>query len=253
MTARLVRKVAAVAAAVAVSTAVSACGGSTAGSGNFPTQTSNQLPTGLPTQSLDPSVSGGALLSASLADVAKAKAFRLVETSTTNGITTNIDMHYGLTGSAGTITNGKSTLHLIHLAGVTYVKAPDAFWKAQLTSAQLANYGASVHNAWVKVPTLGATFGQLSAFTDKQQVVDALVKKDTTKFVRGPSKTVDGVATVRLTDTVKGTVVYVASKGTPYPIEVIGAKGSTAVAHFSDWNTPFSVSAPEGAFALPSS
>jgi hypothetical protein len=229
-----------------------ACSGSSTGGTNFPPQ-SNGLPTGLPTQSLDPSISGSALLSASLADVGKARSFRIVETSTTKGVTTHVDMRYSASGSAGTITNGSSTLHLIHIGSATYVKAPDGFWKAQLTSAQQAKYGNDVHNAWVKVPLLGSTFGQLSAFTDKEQIVGALVKKETSQFVRGPKQTVDGVPSVRLTDPIKGTVVYVATIGTPYPVQVVGGKGSSAVAHFSEWNTPFSVAPPADYFALPSS
>ena len=239
-----------VAASAAAAVVLGGCSGSSTGGTNFPTQ--NVLPTGVPSDTVDPSISGSALLSASLSDVGKAKSFRLVETSKTKGVTTHIDMRYSVGGSVGTITNGNSTLHLIHIAGATFVKAPDGFWKSQLDSAQQAKYGADVHNAWVKVPALGTTFGQLSAFTDKEQVVGALVKKETTKFVRGPKKTIDGVSTVQLTDTVKGTVVYVAAKGTPYPVRVLGAKGSSAVADFSDWNVPLTVTAPANYFALPS-
>lgn len=242
---------AAVAAVAAATLAVSACSGSTSGGTNFPTN--NVLPTGIPSDTLDPSISGSALLTASLNDVGKAKSFRLVETTVNKNITTHFDMRYGSGGAAGTITTGKSTLQVIHIGDSTYVKAPDGFWQTQLNSAQQAKYGRSVHNAWVKVPLLGTTFGQLSAFTDKSQVVEALLKKDTSSFVRGPKAKVDGVAVVRLTDTQKGTTVYVATVGTPYPIAVISGKATNSSAHFSLWNQPYVPAPPATFFTLPAS
>jgi hypothetical protein len=52
------------------------------------------------------------------------------------------------------------------------------------------------------------------------------------------------VSATPLTDHTDGAVIYIAATGKPYPVEVIGGKGTQAVGKFSEWDKAFSVAAP---------
>jgi hypothetical protein len=238
--------------AAAAGLSLGACSNSgSSTSGNFPT---NVQPSGTPMQS-GANVSGGELLRAALSDVTGATSFRLQAVSKVKNTTTKVDMRYGRTGSHGTITIDSSVLDLIRVGSNAYVKAPDSFWQTQLPAAQLASEIAAIHGKWVLVPALGTTFAQLSAYTDKQQITAQLVRRDTTHYLQGANKVVDNVESITLADTSNGAVVYVAATGRPYPVEATGGNGTSATAHFSEWNAPFSVAAPPAAqtYTLPAS
>ena len=54
---------------------------------------------------------------------------------------------------------------------------------------------------------------------------------------------------VAIEDTTKGGTLYVAARGAPYPVAIVGGKGRGAIA-FDRWNESASIEAPKGAIDM---
>lgn len=66
------------------------------------------------------------------------------------------------------------------------------------------------------------------------------------QLTRGPTSTVDGQQVVAVVDRIGGGTLYVATSGTPYPVEVVGhtTSGVTETLSFGKWDQPVSIAPP---------
>ena len=241
----------AVTAALSLSACSSGSGSTATGTTNIPT--SDPLPTGIPTLSVGPNVPASEIARAMSAQLKAATAFKIYSTTTrtvkastgSTTTTTTISMHYGQTGSSGTITIDKLVIDFIRVGVDNYVKAPDAFWQAQLTGT-LASRLSLVHDKWVKNPSVGAEVLKLLPYTQKEPLMESLSSnKATPTYLRGPNKTIGGVETAAVIDHANDRTLYVATTGKFYLIEADTVKGGGKTkADFTDWDQSFTVSAP---------
>ena len=70
------------------------------------------------------------------------------------------------------------------------------------------------------------------------------------KLARDGTKTVDGQKVVAVTDVSQGGTLYVATVGTPFPIEIAKDGGSGGRITFDRWNKPVTLTAPANAINI---
>jgi hypothetical protein len=165
-----------------------------------------------------------------------------------SGDSTNTPMTLDLTledgGASGEITQSGVKLSLIAVDGVTYSKAPAAFYTAQKITAANA---AKVANRWLKLPADSdlsgfnlPSFAKSFSDTDPGVTID---KKVTTSTLNGQP-----VVVVHQSD---GTQLFVAAKGPAYPLKATpptsGSNKASGAATFTDYGKTVTLKAPPGA------
>ena len=80
--------------------------------------------------------------------------------------------------------------------------------------------------------------------------VQAAIATFIVRLGKGAPTTADGQAVIPLTDASKAGTLYVATKGKPYPVEIIKRGSNGGQIAFADWNAPVSLAAPANAVDL---
>ncbi|MGH2850056.1 MAG: hypothetical protein ACRDLP_05510 [Solirubrobacteraceae bacterium] len=119
-------------------------------------------------------------------------------------------------GGRGTVTENGASFSLVVVGKVLYFKASTAFWKRFGNTAS-ANLFAG---KWLKTPTTGQ-YASVSAFTDIHTLFAQLLSPKG-KLTKGPTTTLHGQPAVGVTNPADGGILYVATTGKPYPLEVAG-------------------------------
>lgn len=188
------------------------------------------------------------ILNSALGALRSAHSVHVKGSGTQNGKPIGVDLTLYSSGDAnGTITMSGQTLQLVKIGGTDYVMANDSFWEqsASLPAATAANLAGK----WVTIPdsqaNLGSQFSISSFASDLDSNVGTLTK--------GSTSTVDGQAAISVISSKQGTL-WVATTGTPYPIEAQSNGSSTSeLGSFtmSDWNAAgSSPTAPSGAIPI---
>src|SRR5438105_5056761 len=181
------------------------------------------------------------ILKDTVAALRGAEAVHMYGSIPTSGATFGIDLRYNRSGNLmGTITIGGVTASVVVTGGHSYLKGRALF--AKYAGDQVA---AVIGDRWVAVPAGAGPGGDivesLSTFTDFGKLADALSMPSGGAVTKGASTTVDGRAVVSLRDA--DSILYVATTGKPYPVEIKPDVGSQAL-HFDGWDVAVDVSAP---------
>jgi hypothetical protein len=157
-----------------------------------------------------------------------------------------IDLTLVPTGATGTITQSGVTINLINTGGSSYVKAPASFFVAEGATAANA---ATVANKWVKLPASATDFAEftLNALSTDLGKADAGFKINDA-VTTGKVGDQDAVI-LKQSD---GSQLYVAAKGTAYPLKLVSAGTTKSTSTFTDFGKKVTVTAPAGAIDLSS-
>ena len=175
-----------------------------------------------------------------------ASGFHVTADVTTGGQEEKLDIHYGATTASGTVTMAGNAIQLISVAPYVYLKASQDFWKTFVPSASQAQFLPLIEGKWVKAKASSSDFADLASVLDKNSFINNLGSGDpSSKFVNLGLSHVGSTQVVRLRDTADGTVVDILASGTPYPVDALpGKTAGTGGATFSDWNVPYTATAP---------
>jgi hypothetical protein len=215
---------------VTVAVAVAACGSSSGGGAG------NGIAAKSPAQ----------ILNAASSALENASTVHVSGQETTGGQTTSLDLHIASgKGATGTLAEGGLSFKLIVVANEVYIYGSPAF----LQHFAGASAAALFKGKWIKAPASGGDFGDLSSLTNLKEFAQDLLTSHGT-LTKGSSKSVNGHPAVALVDASKGTKLYVASTGKPYPIEV--TKGSDTSQHvdFDSYNASVSLTPPANAIDI---
>jgi hypothetical protein len=186
--------------------------------------------------------SASAILTAAVNAVKSAKSVTLNGTIPSGGPAVRVD--HGTYFSSGdgkaTIVIGGYPLQVVKIGATDYINAPAGFWSSHGVPAADA---AKVSGVWVILPDSTVKIG--SALT-----LSALAGhlRTTGKVTKGGTSTVLGQPVIALI-TPQHDTIYVATAGTPYPVEVV--KGSTGhVLTLTSWNQGSEPTPPAGAKTL---
>jgi hypothetical protein len=142
---------------------------------------------------------------------------------------------------ASLVINGASA-HLIKIGTVDYLNADAAFWTAQsMPSADVSKLAG----IWVRVPDAATHIGASLALSN---IATGLATHAGT-VTKGTTSTVNGQAVVSIMSSTNGTL-YVATVGTPYPVEATKPGSSGGTLTFSNWNSASAPTAPAGSKSL---
>jgi hypothetical protein len=159
-------------------------------------------------------------------------------------LTLDMDMLAGR-GGRGRLSQNGFGFELIQVGQTVYIKGSAAFY-SHLGGAAAAQL---LQGRWLKAPTTSRNFASIAALTDFRQLIDTALTRHGA-LLKGATTTVDGQKVIAISETSKGGILYVATSGRPYPIEVskIGASGGTVV--FDRWQEPVSLAAPANAIDI---
>jgi hypothetical protein len=148
-------------------------------------------------------------------------------------------------GGRGRITLEGLSIDLIRVAGAVYINGSQAFYRrvAGPAAAQL------LQGKWLKAPENSGNFASLASLTDLGKLIDTTLGSHGT-LARGPTSTVDGQKVVAINDVSQGGTLYVATTGSPYPIEIAKRGGSGGRIVFDRWNQAVTLTAPANAINI---
>ena len=155
--------------------------------------------------------------------------------------TTGLDAYFFHNGDAsGTLTMDGEDAQLVKVGDTDYIKAGSSFWTKIGTASGAA---AKRADRWVSIPDSQVNIGNdfLTGFAD-------LLLQDLGTLTKGTTSTIEGQPAIALVSSKQGTL-WVATTGTPYPVEAVanGGPSGTGTFVFSDWNSGAHPSAPAGA------
>jgi len=167
-----------------------------------------------------------------------AKSVHLAGSIIQAGKTIKVDMTLYSNGDVnGGFSENGPTVSIIKIGSMDYIKTSSGFYQSQGASAQLAGLMAG---KWIEITDssvgLGSTFslaGLANSITKNRKTLSA-----------GKTSTVNGQPVVSIVASDLG-VLYVATTGTPYPVEV--TKGSSGTITLTQWDEAKIPTAPAGA------
>ncbi len=157
-------------------------------------------------------------------------------------ITLDLSLVTGKGGRGRLAENGLS-FEVIEIDNTIYISGSSAFYThfAGPAAAQL------LHGKWLKASTSNASFAGLSSLTELHKLLAAALTTDDKALVAAGTSTVGGQPVVGVKDTAQNGILYVATTGTSYPLEITKSGTGGGTITFSEWNRPVTLTAPTNA------
>jgi hypothetical protein len=196
------------------------------------------------------SESPAAILAASKAVADSATSVHVANKSSQGLLSLSASMQFASDGGRARVSFLGLDYELMRIGNMLYVNASPAFYR------RLGGAGASAaaklpRGTWLKTTAIGGGLGQLASSTD-QRVELGLLLRSTGSLTKGATTIVDGQKAIELKETAKlfSGVLYVATTGKPYPIELVKHGRESGQITFSGWNEPITLSAPANATTI---
>jgi hypothetical protein len=158
-------------------------------------------------------------------------------------ISLDLELESGKGGKGTVVTEGLA-IKLIQIDGTVYVNGSGAFYR-QVAGATAAR---ALRGKWLKAPGSAGNFSSLASLTNLDNLVATTLEAHGT-LSRAGTMTVGGEPAVGVRDRGKGGTLYVASTGSPFPLEIVeGGSGGKIV--FDRWNEAVTLEAPVGAINI---
>jgi hypothetical protein len=148
-------------------------------------------------------------------------------------------------GGRGQISEDGLSFNLIQVGGTAYISGSPAFYShfGGPTAEKL------LAGKWLKAPASSGSFSSLGSLTDLDQLLGTALS-DHGALTKGPTTTIDGQQVLSVTDASHGGILYVATTGKPYPIEIYKTGKTGGKISFDHWNAPVTLTAPANAIDL---
>jgi len=191
------------------------------------------------------SKSASAILADARQAALSADSVRISGTIHEAGQSIGLDLSITKGDGGGTMTIRGSKVDVIRAGTTAYIRAGADFYR-QVGAGAAA--GRLLAGRWLKVPTSTPNFAQLVELTDLHAFVAQALKPDGT-ISKGAEETVNGQKAIELKSS-KGGSLFVATSGTPYPVEFVGGGTSSGQITLSDWGATKAPSAPKNAIDI---
>lgn len=148
-------------------------------------------------------------------------------------------------GGTGEISLGGLSFKLIVAGQTAYMSGSSAFYRhiGGTAAAQL------LAGKWLKVSAVSGEFAAFAQLADMRKLLDsALISHGT--LAKGATTTVNGQPVIAITDTTKGGVLYVATSGKPFPVEITKTGAESGKITFDDWNKAVAITPPANSVDL---
>ena len=158
-----------------------------------------------------------------------------------------LDLHLvAAKGGKGHMSESGVGFDIVRVGDKAYIRGSEAFYK-QFGGASAAQL---LKGKWLVGSATTGKFSALTPLTDLHAFfTGALGRHD--KLTKGAETTVNGQKVVALKDGANGGTLYVATTGTPYPVELVSpGNGKQGKVTFDQWNSTVTITAPKGAIDL---
>jgi hypothetical protein len=171
-------------------------------------------------------LSADEILNKATAALLEAGSFHVKGDISEEGAKFTVDLKIKGTDAAGTVTTPDGTIKILRIGADSYFQADAAFWK-KFGGPQGDTISVLFKDKWVKASASGADAVGLGAFAGLADAKEFLKPEGT--LTKGEEKTINGQATIALTDSKAQSTIYVATTGKPYPIRLEGPSGAGAM------------------------
>ena len=183
------------------------------------------------------------IVAAALAAANGARSVHLAGSGLSASTPITLDLHLAAgQGGRGTVSENGLTFELVVLGPSVYVKGSPAFLR-QTGGAAAAQLLAG---KWLKAPSSNASFAQVAQLADIHKLFSATLGSHGT-LAKGATTTVNGQPAVAVNDTTQGGTLYVATTGTPYPLEIAKSGTGAGKLVIDQWNEPVTLTPPPNA------
>ncbi len=210
------------------------CGGSNKSSSTTTGSTTTAPDNGISSKSADE------IVSAMQTAVSAATSVHIVGAGTSGGssISLNLKLVRGK-GGAGHIALGGLGFDIIRIGQKVYIDASKSFLLHYAGSSS-----ASLAGRWFYVSASTKGLGSLGSLTNIDALIDQILASHGT-LAKGDATTIDGQPAIAINDTKNGGVLYIATTGPAYPLELTpGKNNGTGVIKFTAWDQPVALKAP---------
>jgi hypothetical protein len=144
-------------------------------------------------------------------------------------------------GGKGRLTLGNLSVDVVNVDRAVYLKAGPAFYSRFVGPAAARVLQAK----WLRGSSVSGPLASFTSLTEVRKLLSSTLAAHGA-LARGATTTIDGEPAVGVTDTAGGGTLYVASTGTPYPLEIVkrGSDASTLKLVFDGWNQPVALAVP---------
>lgn len=207
---------------------VAACGSSGGGGGN-----------GLQAKS------ARAIIRAARAASESAKSVHVSGSLDQSGTTIALDLKMVAgVGASGWMSDAGKHFSLVLDHSTLYISGGPSFWRA-FGNASVAKL---LQGKWLKTPATG-DYASIAKFASLRQFFRQIFSETSGPVTKASARTINGQRTIGVRDTKKTGVLYVATSGKPYPVEIDGAtsskSGTTGKLDFSGFDAPVEIRAPK--------
>jgi hypothetical protein len=160
-----------------------------------------------------------------------------------------LDLHLvAAKGGSGHMSENGVGFDIVRVGNKAYIRGSEAFYK-QFGGASAAQL---LKGKWLVGSATSGRFSALTPLTDLQAFFTGALAGHHT-LTKGAETTANGQKVIALKDGANGGTLYVATTGTPYPVELVSpGNGKQGKVTFDQWNTTVTITAPKGAIDLSS-
>ena len=142
-------------------------------------------------------------------------------------------------GATGSMSEDGLSFRLVTLGDNAYINATTSFWEKLGGSAA----ARLLQGKWLRAPTTTGQFASFASLTNVRKLL-AGVLSGHGALTRGPATTIAGQKVIALKDASKDGVLYVATTGKPYPIQISNSGTNGGQLTFSRFDKPVDLTAP---------
>lgn len=147
-------------------------------------------------------------------------------------------------GATGRMSDGGKHFAIVLDHSTLYINGGPSFWQA-FGNAPVAKL---LQGKWLKTPATG-DYASIAKFASLRAFFRQIFSQTTGPVAKAAAKTIKGRPTIGVRDLENTGVLYVATTGKPYPVEVDGGTssktGTTGRLDFTDFNAPVTIRAPK--------
>ena len=175
---------------------------------------------------------------------ASAKSVHVAGSGQQSGTTLRLDIVAAQATGGGTVDDSGALLDVILAGNKIYLKGDAQSWQTVTKNPALAQLFAG---KWLSTSSSNPDFADVVSLVDISKLPQQITPQGTVSVGKVTSR--NGVSVIPLNDSAGGTL-YVAAKGPPYMIQVVGASDNPGTLNFGQYGTAQPPPAPTGALDL---
>jgi hypothetical protein len=185
------------------------------------------------------------ILAASRAAAAGATSVHVVSKAAEGPLAITVNVQLAGDGGRGQVSLLGLAFEVIRIGKTVYLKGSPSVYKRLGIAAKVPT------GSWLQAPA-GGRLDQLAAFTDLSGELNRILPAHNDVLAKGASITLAGQPVLELNATAKlfKGILYIATTGKPYPVELVKHGRETGQSTFTGWNKPITLNPPANAIKV---